>query len=320
MDVIDVLKQFDMDVAEDEFTKSRRRVTLNCPFCAQKGHSPDTSWKGAIFLDSGRFFCWRCETSHNLLYFLHSQTGLPIFQIRERIEGSRDLSNPIEKIQDIFDPDPIIRPLREREQWPPPGVVSVEGHVENGLLRDYLRERRFTMEECLSYQSHIGLSGRYMRRLVVPIFDVHGALVSWTGRAMDDGVTPRHKAADHHDPQTQPYMLTQKRSGRQQPLSVTVCEGVFDAWACNRVTPTPSLVFALLGKRLYPSIHFMLTQLLQPKDRVYVALDGKARKQNLEIRDSLAPYSAYISILSIPYWEDPANMKIRDLRDLYTFP
>jgi 5S rRNA maturation endonuclease (ribonuclease M5) len=215
--------------------------------------------------------------------FVADAEGVPINQIIERFTGQVQTtpSEELEELlQDLFDKQArkvgqqVVEPL----QLPASFTVPV--------TLDYLRSRgvdsRMIHEHDIRYCSSVGLR-KWYRRVVFPIRDLDGTIVSAVGRTVVPGLEPRWMNWPNTDLQRMLWPLGrfsfQEWAPLQGPLErVLVVEGVMDALGAEKASGYVAL--ATFGHKL-SSRQVEVLQGLQP-DEVTLAWDYDARSSMLQ--------------------------------------
>lgn len=149
------------------------------------------------------------------------------------------------------------------------------GYVENGGLLSYLKMQGFTDAEMIgagvAYDDNGEAKPRFYKRVMIPIKDAYGRIVSFTGR----DTTGNAKAKYLHGPITKVFekkgilwnlSLARKEIGEQD--RVVVCEGQMDAIA---ITETGIPAVAILGSTITEE---QMTLLAKVTSNIYNIFDS----------------------------------------------
>jgi hypothetical protein len=104
---------------------------------------------------------------------------------------------------------------------------------------DYLLDRGYNWEQCLwvadKYNLHYATSGRYAYRVIIPITDLHGKLVTWTARAIGNNDIRYMTLSKEYALAYPGELLLGLQMLWRAPLAkcLVVCEGPFDAIAVS---------------------------------------------------------------------------------------
>lgn len=118
----------------------------------------------------------------------------------------------------------------------PDGVVTAEEKDPRSWpsrARSYLIERGVTLEQALKWNLGYSATGRLYGRIVFPVHDADGRLVSYTGRTFI-GAEKRYKEPLLSEGADQSAIFGEEW---WQGNCVVVAEGAFDALACERALP-----------------------------------------------------------------------------------
>lgn len=168
----------------------------------------------------------------------------------------------------------------------------------------YLKERgyRDAQIEWLSehYELYYATKGLYRQRIVVPIKDRYGELLSWTARTIKPDVQPRYrtlrvfknsedgqgpfaKIASNHTVLGLPVLWA-----AHNPRVLVIVEGPFDALKVTAFGASLGVyATCLFGLNVYPAQIAELQELAGRFDRVYLLLDEDAVFQRLRIMEAL---------------------------------
>lgn len=263
-------------------------IQLDCPFCVGNV-GPHLGYDE----QQGYFNCWRCgshstvEVVATVLHVRQSEARQIVAQYEGFVKGTAT-----ERAQ--------LRVSRRRQCALPQGT---------GPLRSphkaYLRRRSFdpdTLEALWALQGTANL-GPYKFRIIAPIFDLHGRLVSYQGRDYTGKSELRYKAcqedleARRHKDMLYGQWLANKDW-------VVIVEGITDVWRLGRNA------VATFGIKYRP------TQLakLRNYSRRFVLFDhsdSQARKQAKRLASELATLPGNVWHVDIVA-DDPANMTQAD--------
>jgi len=106
------------------------------------------------------------------------------------------------------------------------------------IVEDFLRKRGITLPEALEYKIRFGdekiftdetLKKRYTNRVIVPLFDISGNLVFFTGRSVERDTKLKYINCDVRRKRFLPVYL-----GNKHQNTVLLVEGVFDSIAIHQ--------------------------------------------------------------------------------------
>lgn len=282
----EVLREYGVDfkTAGEHRHVSQNWVGIDCPFCGRDSKK----YHMGIHLVGLYSNCWRCGP-HPIVLTLASLLGCPFTEARRiRSEISPEVGETRE-VSGAFEEPPGLGPLTSPH-------------------RRYLERRGFDPDEVsrLWDLQGIGVTGESLRwRIWIPIL-YRDRPVSWTARAIGDGVEPRYinaRAEQEAIPAREVlYGIDYCRS------TVIVCEGPTDVW---RVGPG---AVATMGVGISPEQVALISRF--PRRLICFDSDrpGQARARRL-MRDLEPLEGATFNVVldaKDPGSADPAE--IRDLR------
>lgn len=262
-------------------------IQLDCPFCVGNV-GPHLGYDE----QRGYFNCWRCgshsiiEALSALLHVRHSEAR----QIAVRYEGF--VAGASKSSQ--------IRVARRRQCVLPQGSAPLRPPH-----KEYLRGRAFdpsVLESLWALQGTTNL-GPYKFRIIAPIYDLDGRLVSYQGRDYTGRAKLRYKAcredreAKHHKDMLYGQWLANKDW-------VVVVEGIVDVWRLGRNA------VATFGIKYRP------TQVarLRSYSRRFILFDHsdlQAHKQAKKLTSELATLPGNVWLVDV-LDDDPAKMSQAD--------
>lgn len=172
-----------------------------CPFC--NSHNYHLGYN----LSTGYFHCWRCRGHHPMSVLV--RLGLNHQEAQAFWKGQRNFELPAEK--------------------PRTGLKEPKYGKLLGAHREYLRSRGFEPKEIsdLWQVGGLGIAGHLSWRLYIPIL-LNDERVSWTTRAVGDGIQQRYLSASAGEESVNHKSLLY---GADYCLhSAIVVEGPVDAW------------------------------------------------------------------------------------------
>ncbi len=185
LDIIDIESWMDRQGVQYRRTRGKKGVQLNvkeCPVCG------NANWKVYINAETGLGNCFHgdCETKFNKWKFIRSEMG------------------------GLFTQDVIehCKQVAKEQGWRPPKVESVPVNMKtelklpdsypipiNGKNLKYLDNRNISIEIAQYFKLRFSMSGvfeyyvdskrlvqSYEKRIIIPVFDLDGNLVSFQGR------------------------------------------------------------------------------------------------------------------------------------------
>lgn len=214
MNVKEILQNQGIDYEED----SKRFIVL-CPF--HDDHNPS----GGIWKDSGYFRCFRCGVSTNLGKFLSATLGIPESQAYRLTRGEDDIS--------ILE-DTIRNRLHESDQQFK-FFSKKSFHKTYPLLTPdspqwkYVIDRGITEGMIKRFDMRIGMK-KYRDRVILPIYNPEGKLVSYVGRAIIPNIGLKtRKSRSPHRTFFGLFEIVVRFSRKPLLFNIVVVEGEFDA-------------------------------------------------------------------------------------------
>lgn len=144
-------------------------VNITCPFCG------DTSNHLGINLTAGNCFCWKCG-GKSLWRIIH--TLLPSV-------------NPTDILEEY---DDVPRYLTKRKNAKAI-ELDLPGDPLTSIAKQYLRKRRFDPDYLESTYNlrYGGITGDWRYRIIIPIYDRRGKLLTYQGRDITGKLEERYK-------------------------------------------------------------------------------------------------------------------------------
>jgi DNA primase len=144
----------------------------------------------------GIFHCFSCGESGTIYKLLAKLDGVSIDEIREHYQEEWKAQRVLEDVEDqLFDQafeDPADNlpylTRRYKEESFNKAFLPLETSDE-GMA--YMRMRGLTEETIEIFDLRWGLAGKYAGRVIIPIYDDQGRLLSYTGRAINPSVQPK---------------------------------------------------------------------------------------------------------------------------------
>lgn len=214
MNVREILQNQGIDFDED----SKRFIVL-CPF--HDDHNPSAG----IWKDSGYFRCFRCGVSTNLSRFLGATLGISDAQAYRLTRGEDDISLLEDNIRrQLHESDRQFKFFSKKsfhKVYPPlvPESDQWKYVVDRGINEDMIK--RFDMR--------IGKK-KYRNRIILPIYNPEGKLVSYVGRAIIPNIGRKtRKSRSPHQTFFGLFEIVVRFSRKPLLFNIVVVEGEFDA-------------------------------------------------------------------------------------------
>jgi len=186
---------------------------IHCVFCS----SGTDGWHLGFSLEGGNFSCWRCGSHSNwdvIGAIINTRNGAKIAEVLDKYDTGRRA----QRAKAI---------TRKKKIKTPPGTGPI-GRAH----RKYLETRNFDPDQLVEEWGIQGtkyLSGAWNWRIILPIHNKTGEVVSYTGRTIKHDTKPKYKMSDNVDMVEDPKGLLygiDKIPGD----SIIVVEGPADVW------------------------------------------------------------------------------------------
>jgi len=259
-------------------------IGVDCPYCGPGSGKFHLGFE----LATGRCVCWKCGR-------------FPPGKVLARITGA-SLPEAIEVVSGagggLRSPQ---RPETSQGRYRcPKGLQAL-----TGPYRRYLQDRGLNprvIEDIWGLRA-TGLRGPLSWRLWIPV-ELGGRPVTWTTRAIGEGVEPRYRAADPGDEDV-PLKHTLYGADYAGP-AVIVVEGMVDVWSIG-----PGAV-GLFGTKYSPQ----QVALLGRYPVRTICLDGDAQKQGRRLASELEAMPGQTNLVELESGNDPNEAEESELMEL----
>lgn len=203
MNVINLLKRFNIPYVEKGSNVAKGNINVKCPWCGEA----DPSEHLGIHVGTGKYGCWR-SSQHRGRRFSKVLAALAGISITEARHLSGELGTPsIEEgeferaVESLSDSTDARLTAEQRpssiELLPQFKPLWIRSPLATRFKRYLHRNRGFKYHQidavCRKYQLYYSLVGEYSNRIIFPIFE-GGRLVTWTSRSVFADATLRYKA------------------------------------------------------------------------------------------------------------------------------
>lgn len=169
----------------------------------------------------------------------------------------------------------------------------------------YATSRGLTRAICLRHNIGWCDSGYYKNRLIVPIYDLKGSLVSFVARWMGKPSDDIKKVLYPKGSKTSQYLFNHKIAATKKTIVIT--EGVFDAIAVG------SCAVALFGKHASKTQLGLLAELGQTR-KLVVMLDTDAQNEARDLAEDLTVVSRDVRLARLASGiKDPGDAPRREI-------
>ncbi len=267
-------------------------LSPHCPFC---GDGRD--WRVMVNEITGYFHCWGCGTGRkNTFRWISEAEDISIAEAVALVgrDGAADIDAVFaEAVAEVHAEAPLLRSMV-------PDTTGVYWWSGEALPAPWCHDalaatvaRGFSVEFLLGKRIGFGLHGRYVGRVVLPVF--FGGVMVWL-QAWD---WTRTDSIKYHSPSTVPGIV-----GRRQVLFqwdhcqranvIVLAEGIFNAWTAELAGYAS---IASFGKSLSPEQFALLLPFVRAPRRLIVAFDADARRQAVRLYYHVLRFGGAASIV-----------------------
>jgi len=220
-EIISIFQQFEIRYWTSGKNVSKDSVNIQCPFC------DDHSNHLGIFEDTGVFHCWRCDRCGPFELLLMKLTGLSDTECKKIIEaaGVHFREDTSKQIKDIFNGKEISTTCSEEKTYLPKYFEKITTETDFPLLYDWMMRRSISICTLIKHQCGVCRVGKYMNRLIVPIF-FDSEIVSFQAVDLTGFSRTKYKSALSR---INNYLYNYDDVGQE----MIVTEGILDAWRVN---------------------------------------------------------------------------------------
>lgn len=299
--VIQLLEEANVDFDQYVNSDGVPHAIMVCPF--HEDHAPSLS----ISLKHGGFYCFSCQAQGRFPKLYAELTGVDKETAERKWRSGETVLDIARQLKDEFEiiprQDTFLDYAWFDKTFPPVAEIQ-EG-------ADYLIGRRLKSRKLWqAFDIRFGIAGKYVDRIVLPIYDVRGRLISFTARTIHgEEVKPKTKKA--RPPHSTLYGLYELRQRHKSLHNVVLVEGEFDC-----------LFLQMLG---VPALSVMGTKGLWARQiallisnqvsSITLCYDGDKAGVRATLRDtaSLTRFASVTSI-ALPAGKDPDELSAPQLR------
>ena len=251
---------------------------VNCPFCEERGKSPDTKQHLYIYGKSGEngVHCFRCN--------YHRDKGMPK-KVAELLDLADFFDAPGES---FFDETKVLHNIEQLTDCFRPAL-------QFRRARRYLNERGVSDDQIAGMELLYAPTGRYADRVIFPLYDNQGR-VDWFIAGSISGREPKYLNAPG-DKGGRVFVF-----GNPAGNDVAVAEGWFSAFACAKAG---FAAVALAGKRISAAQCITISSL--GARRVIVAVESDAFHSGVDVALRLSKYVP-TARRDLPIGQDPDDI------------
>jgi len=258
------------------------QIQINCPRCMEREglEEPDGKFNLEINTSKRMFRCWKCDEpkfSGSLGRLVRSYGTKMDYEMYKSYAGTEnDYFNGYDEKEE----EEVVVTLPEETIFFSQMNISNPEHLEayNYLIFD----RKLTRELILKFRLGFCISGKYSKRIIIPSFDINGAVNYFVARTYEKSSKGR-KIQPYDNPKANKNSIIFNEGFINWSSTVYLVEGVFDSLSF------PVNTIPMLGKSISPTLFLRLKEF---KPRVVVLLDPDAYKNSLELYYQL--YSIYV--------------------------
>ncbi len=298
---------------------SRHHVNVHCPQCG----NADTGHHLGIHLYRDSWSCWRTQAHRGigrarLIQMLVGCTS----EEAHRLAGTDDVDLPEGDVASLIRHKLLgeASTARTRLELPREFKPLVPGLFATRFVT-YLRDRGYHRglldDVSETYDLHYATRGRWSYRIVIPVCDRNGRLLTWTGRTILPEQEPRYLALSAEAGLTSIYdtvLGLDMLWAVTNPKALLVMEGPFDAmWVTMFGRSMGVYGTCLFGLNLSSAQALLIQELRRKFDRVGFLLDSAAVFQTFR----LAQNGMGLDVFKVPaHRKDPAVMSPNEVIDL----
>ena len=264
-------------------------IRYDCPYCPEVRGKPDGDYKFYVNTKTLQYICFKCETKGKLTLddelsdYINSDKDI-FEQVKEFLNLDKDEQEKEEDGEEFF-------------------KIPVESALSRETARDYLLGRGLTEDDIRYYSIRLGnISKRdFFGRVIIPNRIINAVYTDmYVARAYIESEEKRKRYDNPSNSKSSEVVFNLHRI-KDNPDKVIICEGVISAISAGRDA------VALYGK--YASDE-QIKQIIDKKpDRVYVALDGDARKESKDLCSRIKKlYKGEVYCVLLPDEKDPNDL------------
>jgi transcription elongation factor Elf1 len=256
--------------------KSKTNRGFKCKFCNH------TDYKLEIDLNTdengyNRWNCWSCNTRGRSIYALLKKLNVSSTKIDEIVKYLPKTTHTYKERNKSF---PIINLPKEYKRL----YVTAKSYTELKILRE-LKRRGLSDYDIIKYNIGFCSTGEYAGRVIIPSYNSGGTLNFFVGYAYEK-LFQKYKNPELDKTS---IVLFENRINWNEPIILV--EGIFDAMTVQRN------VIPLLGKTLPDGVVYKMIE--EEVDKVYVMLDGDARKQAVTQIETLMSFGIRVYFVNL---------------------
>lgn len=322
------LRQHNIEFVTQGPNTARHHVSIRCPWCGES----DPSQHMGISLRGLGWGCLRnsAHRGKSIQRLVQRLLGCSPEEAR-RVAGvaealtptGDDLANSFALLKQRLG---VQAPARSRGELKLPDEFKplLNGSPFAGGFVEYLRGRGYRDAQIKwlaeNYKLHYATRGAFAYRLIIPVYDRYGSLMTWTGRAIQSEMSPRYKtlrmSAEGPDDTGPVARIAANETilglpvlwEAPNPKALVLSEGPLDGIKLTAFGHKMGLYgAALFGLNAYASQVADILDLSRRFERTYLLLDADAELHRLRLLTQLA--AARPTVLKMPEGsDDPGAM------------
>ena len=302
------LEHFEVAFTESHPSVSKNCIGIDCPYCN------DNNKHVGIFLDSGCFYCWKCQAKGSLFKLIQKIKGIS-WDEYSNYTGKSYQSGSVKRNLDSIFKGEIKTPPSESEPEtfaslkPQAKEMDELSEKQRTFVDEYLQARGFSYITAAWHCCLLGLVGKYQGRLIIPINPYRIGVEGFVARDITDTAESKYifpKGFKAHDTiyQVSSLQFCEKKI-------VIIVEGIFDVWAVESVN---HVGFGIFGKNLSDAQLNKIINITPDDYQIIIMLDGDTNiSDSVKICNKLSPFFKNIKICMLGYDTDPASMESEEL-------
>ena len=328
------LRQHRIDYVTSGPNNARGNLNLKCPWCGEA----DPSEHLGVNIKFGYWGCLRnsAHRGKSPVRLVQKLINCSEAEARRLVGGDAvapsrdDFAASFAALQKQSGVAPILeqRPLQFPKEFKP----LLNGSPLAQPFISYLEERGYRTKQIEwladEYKLHYAIKGPFAYRIIIPIHDRYGELLSWTARTIRQDESTRYKTLrvtpDERDLDAPIACLAANNTilglpvlwSADNPKALLLVEGPFDALKVTAFGQTLGVYAAsLFGLNVYPAQVAEVQELASRFEACYLLIDEDAELQRLRLLQALGPVG--VKALKIPpNSDDPGAMSGAQVVDL----
>jgi len=159
-------------------------VRVLCPFHGDEEPSAE------VHTTRGKFYCFSCRKVASFAEFLAEVKGVPVADVRRMLLESERVSHVVENLEDFFFGGEEVEPVRYfKRAWFERTFRPIDGTPGEA----YMRSRKLSIDILHTFGVRWGEHDEWEDRVIIPVRNTRGKLVTWAGRHVDGGIPKTRK-------------------------------------------------------------------------------------------------------------------------------